>query len=182
MYWRRKGGTAGTGRTAPAMIRGTTAPKTERSYKRAVREEGRSYGTRYREGAVQGHGRAGGVEGRPELRSAHSRGSVGVIRREGALRLRGTRNRIRVDQARRRCAQRRRERRRQWRRRPVQVLIPRSAVPRSQSVFCVRLFGTRAERTQCGRAGCGGQQGIHHLPREKAVRDLPDALVGGFED
>src|SRR6266705_5595620 len=98
MYWRRKGCTAGTGRAAPAMIRGTTAAKIERSYKRAAREEGRSYGTRYREGAVQGHGRAGGSQSRAELRSAHSRGSVGVIRRESARRLRGTGKCVRIDQ------------------------------------------------------------------------------------
>src|SRR5205823_2243540 len=86
------------------------------------REEGHSYGTRYRQGAVQSHGRAGGVEGRSELRSARSRRNVGVIRREGARRPRGTRNSLRIAQACCLRAQRRRPRRR------AQALRLRSAV------------------------------------------------------
>src|SRR6266540_311935 len=147
MCWRRKGCAAGASRAATAMTRGTTAAKTERSYKRALREEGHFHGTRYREGVVQGYGRTGGGQVRAELRSAHSGRNVGVVRREGARRLRGARKCVRIDQARCCCAQRRQR----WRR-GVQALSLRSAVPAIEVADRrIWLLRAGAERTQCGR-------------------------------
>src|ERR1700694_1109955 len=73
---------------------------------------GSTYGTQHRQGAVQGHGRAGRVEDRSELRPANPRRGPHPFRGQGARRMRGVAKRNDRDQEARSRAQRRTLRRR----------------------------------------------------------------------